>query len=141
MTAKDYDLLVLGGGSAAFAAGITAREAGRTVALAEPDVLGGTCVNTVAVLPMSVVPRAEVSRDTRGVVKLVADAAGGRLLGASMVGHGAGDAIQTAVLAIRHGTTVAELATTFHPYLTMAEALKLAAQAFTRDVHRLSCCA
>jgi hypothetical protein len=34
-----------------------------------------------------------------------------------------------------------ELAATFHPYLTMAESLKLAAQGFTRDVARLSCCA
>lgn len=49
--------------------------------------------------------------------------------------------IQSAVLASRHGITVAELATTFHPYLTVAGALKLAAQACTRDVHRRSCCA
>jgi mercuric reductase len=37
--------------------------------------------------------------------------------------------------------TTTELAETFHPYLTMAEGLKLAAQTFTRDVSRLSCCA
>ncbi|MGH3680679.1 MAG: FAD-dependent oxidoreductase, partial [Natronosporangium sp.] len=43
--AVDYDLLVLGAGSAGFAAAITAREAGRTVALVEPGALGGTCVN------------------------------------------------------------------------------------------------
>jgi mercuric reductase len=49
--------------------------------------------------------------------------------------------IQSAVLAIRHGITTAELATTFHPYLTMVESLRLAAQAFTRDVALLSCCA
>ena len=35
----------------------------------------------------------------------------------------------------------ADLATTLHPYLTWAEGLKLAAQAFTQDVTRLSCCA
>ena len=28
-----------------------------------------------------------------------------------------------------------------NPYLTMAEGMKLAAQAFTRDVAKLSCCA
>lgn len=49
--------------------------------------------------------------------------------------------IQSAVLAIRHQITTAELAATFHPYLTMAEGLKLAAQAFGRDVDKLSCCA
>jgi mercuric reductase len=96
---------------------------------------------TTVVLPLAAVPRALVNRDTRGLVKLVADAASGRLLGATIVADGAGEAIQTAVLAIRAGMTTTELAATVHPYLTMAEGLKLAAQAFTRDIDRLSCCA
>jgi mercuric reductase len=37
--------------------------------------------------------------------------------------------------------TVQQMAELWCPYLTMAEALKLAAQAFTRDISRLSCCA
>ncbi len=94
-----------------------------------------------SVLPLSAVPRALVNHDTAGLVKLVAEAGTDRLLGASVLAEGAGDVIQTAVLAIRHGITTAELAATFHPYLTMAEALKLAAQTFTRDVEKLSCCA
>lgn len=96
---------------------------------------------TTSVLPATAVPRALVNHDTAGVTKLVADAGTGELLGASVVGEGAGDVIQSAVLAIRHRITAAELAATFHPYLTTAESLKLAAQAFTRDVARLSCCA
>jgi len=51
------------------------------------------------------------------------------------------EVIQAAVLAIKAGMTTTELADTFHPYLTMAEGLKLAAQTFTRDVSKLSCCA
>ena len=94
-----------------------------------------------SVLPLEAVPRALVNRDTHGLVKLVAEAGTGRLLGASMVADGAGDVIQAAVLAIRHRLTTDELAATFHPYLTMAEGIKLAAQNFTRDVHKLSCCA
>ncbi|HEX9357452.1 MAG TPA: mercury(II) reductase [Streptosporangiaceae bacterium] len=96
---------------------------------------------TTSVLPASAVPRALVNHDTAGVTKLVADATTGVLLGASVVGDGAGDVIQSAVLAVRHHITAAELGATFHPYLTTAESLKLAAQAFTRDVARLSCCA
>jgi mercuric reductase len=96
---------------------------------------------TTSVLPATAVPRALVNRDTAGVTKLVADAATGVLLGASVAGEGAGDVIQSAVLAIRHHVTAAELAATFHPYLTTAQSLKLAAQGFTRDVARLSCCA
>jgi len=94
-----------------------------------------------AVLSLDAVPRALVNRATAGVVKLVAERDTGRLLGASMVADGAGEAIQTAVMAIRQAMTVSELAATFHPYLTMVEGLKLAAQTFTRDVTKLSCCA
>jgi len=96
---------------------------------------------STSVLPATAVPRALVNNDTSGVTKLVADAATGSLLGVSVAGEGAGDVIQSAVLAIRHRLTAAELAATFHPYLTTAESLKLAAQGFTRDVARLSCCA
>ena len=94
-----------------------------------------------SVLPLEAVPRALVNRDTKGLVKLVAEVGTGRLLGASVLAEGAGDVIQSAVLAIRHNITTTELATTFHPYLTMSEGLKLASQTFTRDVKRLSCCA
>ncbi len=92
-------------------------------------------------LPLDAVPRALVNRETRGLVKLVAEVGTGRLLGASIMADGAGEVIQSAVLAIRHGLTVKELAATFHPYLTMAEGIKLAAQGFSRDVGKLSCCA
>ncbi len=44
-------------------------------------------------------------------------------------------------LAIRHGLTIEDLASAFHPYLTLSEGIKLAAQTFDKDVSRLSCCA
>jgi len=49
--------------------------------------------------------------------------------------------IQAAVMAIRAGMTVNELADELFPYLTMVEGLKLCAQTFTKDVSQLSCCA
>lgn len=94
-----------------------------------------------AVLPLTQVPRALVARDTRGLVKLVADRQTRRLLGAHMLAPEGGDSIQTAALAIRHGMTVEALADTIMPYLTTVEALRLAAQTFHKDVSRLSCCA
>jgi mercuric reductase len=93
------------------------------------------------VLPLSAVPRALANRDTRGAIKLVADAATGRLLGAHVLAEGAGDVIATAVYALANQMTVAQMAALWCPYLTMAEGLKLAAQTFTRDVAKLSCCA
>jgi mercuric reductase len=96
---------------------------------------------TCRVLPLAHVPRALVDRDTRGLVKIVAERASGRVLGVSMVADGAGDAILAAVYAVKLGMTTTELADTWAPYLTMGEGLRLAAQTFTRDVARLSCCA
>ena len=54
---------------------------------------------------------------------------------------GAGDLILAGVYAIKFGLTVDDLANTWAPYLTMSEGLKLAAQSFKGDVHKLSCCA
>lgn len=37
--------------------------------------------------------------------------------------------------------TVEQVANLWSPYLTMAEGLKIAAQYFTTDISKLSCCA
>jgi mercuric reductase len=95
----------------------------------------------VATLPLSYVPRALVARDTRGLIKLVADRRTQRLVGAHILAAEAGEVIQEPTLAIRHGISIDDVAAAFHPYLTLAEGVKLAAQTFTRDVKKLSCCA
>jgi mercuric reductase len=95
----------------------------------------------VARLPFSHVPRALAARDTRGFVKLLKAKGTSRLLGAAILGPEAGELIMEPALAIRHNIPVTELARAFHPYLTAAEAIKLAAQTFDKDVSKLSCCA
>ena len=100
----------------------------------------GYAVKT-STLPMSYVPRALAARDTRGLIKLVADAATDHLLGAHILAPEAGEMIQSAVLAIRFGITVEQLRNTMFPYLTNVEGIKLAALSFEKDVAMLSCCA
>ncbi|MFZ5673193.1 MAG: bifunctional organomercurial lyase/mercury(II) reductase MerBA [Pseudomonadota bacterium] len=95
----------------------------------------------VSTIGLDQVPRALAARDTRGLIKLVADAGDGRLLGAHILAPEGADSIQTAALAIRHGLTVDDLADTIFPYLTTVEGLKLAALSFGKDVAKLSCCA
>ncbi len=94
-----------------------------------------------SVLDLKNVPRAIVSRDTRGLIKLIAEEDTGRLLGAHVLADEAGEVIQEATLAIRFGLTVQDIIETFHPYLTMVEGLKLAALTFEKEVAKLSCCA
>jgi len=92
-------------------------------------------------LTLDNVPRALANFDTRGFIKVVAEAGSGRLLGVQAVADQAGELIQTAALAIRNRMTVDDLAGQLFPYLTMVEGLKLCAQTFRKDVKQLSCCA
>jgi mercuric reductase len=92
-------------------------------------------------LTLDNVPRALANFDTRGFIKIVAEAGTGRLLGVQAVAPEAGELIQAAVIAIRAHMTVQDLAGQLFPYLTMVEGLKLCAQTFTKDVKQLSCCA
>jgi mercuric reductase len=94
-----------------------------------------------SVLTLDNVPRALAARDTRGLIKLVAERSTGRLIGAHILAPEGADSIQTAVMAIKAGMTYEDLGATIFPYLTTVEGLKLAAQTFDMDVKKLSCCA
>ena len=94
-----------------------------------------------SVLTLDNVPRALAARDTRGLIKLVADRATDRLLGGVIMAPEGADSIQTLVMALKVGMTTKALGETIFPYLTTVEGLKLAAQTFDKDVAKLSCCA
>jgi mercuric reductase len=86
------------------------------------------------------IPRALANRDTRGTLKLVANATTGKVLGVHAALDGAGDVMLAATYAIKFGLTVDDLADTWAPYLTMSEALRIAAGLFRSD-KPTSCCA
>ncbi|MBI4207762.1 MAG: FAD-dependent oxidoreductase, partial [Betaproteobacteria bacterium] len=112
-----------------------------TVGMSEAQATRQGFAVEVRTLTLDNVPRALANFDTRGFIKLVAEAGSGRLLGAQAVAGEAGELIQAAALAIRNKMTVEELGGQLFPYLTMVEGLKLCAQTFTKDVKQLSCCA
>jgi len=92
-------------------------------------------------LTLDNVPRALAARDTRGLIKLVADRATDRLLGGVIMAPEGADSIQTLVMALKFGMTTKTLGETIFPYLTTVEGVRLAAQTFDKDVANLSCCA
>lgn len=94
-----------------------------------------------SVLGLDNVPRALAALDTRGLIKLVADAKTDRLLGGQIIAPEGSDTIQTLTLALKFSMTTKALGETIFPYLTTVEGLKLAAQTFDKDVAKLSCCA
>lgn len=91
------------------------------------------------VLPLVHVPRALVNRDTRGFIKMVANADTGEILGLTAVAKDAGELAAAGVHIL--GKTITEVADAWAPYLTMAEGIRIVAKAFTTDVSKLSCCA
>jgi mercuric reductase len=112
-----------------------------TVGMTEAEAISqGFKVDTRS-LDLENVPRALVNFETHGFIKMVAEQGSGRLLGVQAVTGGAGELIQTAVMALRARMTVQEIGDELFPYLTMVEGLKLCAQTFTKDVSQLSCCA
>jgi mercuric reductase len=92
-------------------------------------------------IPINAVPRAGAIRDTRGIIKMVIEPGSHRVMGVSMCGVNAGEVIHEAAMALRFGATTDDFIEMIHVYPTMAEALKLVAISFTKDVERLSCCA
>ncbi|WP_291734638.1 mercury(II) reductase [Leisingera sp. F5] len=112
-----------------------------SVGMTEAQAVAAGHIVKTSVLSLEHVPRALAARDTRGLIKLVADGATKRLLGAHILAPEGADSIQTAAMAIRAGMTYEELGSMIFPYLTTVEGLKLAAQTFEQDVAKLSCCA
>jgi mercuric reductase len=112
-----------------------------SVGLTEAQAKAAGYLVATSILSLNHVPRALAARDTRGLIKLVADAMSRKLLGAHILAPEGADSIQSAALAIKVGMTVEQLGETIFPYLTTVEGLKLAAQTFNKDVKMLSCCA
>lgn len=95
----------------------------------------------VAYLPMDEVDRAVAAGATDGFVKLVAEprrvlgnAAGGRLVGATVVGARDGEVIAEAALAVRTRMFTARLAQTAHAYPTWSTTIWQAAGQFFMEV-------
>ena len=111
------------------------------VGLTESEAKSNGIETKASIVALDQLSRALAARDTRGLIKLVADKKTDRLLGAQILAPEGADSIQTMVLAIKFGMTAQELGATIFPHLTTVEGLKLAAQGFSKDVTKLSCCA
>jgi mercuric reductase len=94
-----------------------------------------------ATTPLAYVPRAGAVHRTTGFVKFIASTIDERVLGVHVIGESAPEIIHEAAMAMHFKATLADFIDLIHVYPTMSEALKIGAQAFSRDVTKLSCCA
>ncbi len=82
--------------------------------------------------------RAIANDSTDGFVKIVADAKTDRILGAQILGRGAGELIAEVVAHIEYGGSAEDLGRTIHAHPTMSEAVKEAGLAVSkRAIHAI----
>ncbi|KAI8832715.1 hypothetical protein BC829DRAFT_448873 [Chytridium lagenaria] len=90
----------------------------------------------VGSFPFAANSRAKTIDDFDGIVKIISDAKTDRILGAHIVGPGAGEMIAEAVLAIEYGASSEDIARTTHAHPTLSEAFKEAAMAtYGKAIH------
>jgi dihydrolipoamide dehydrogenase len=82
--------------------------------------------------------RAIAADTTDGYVKIIADAKTDRILGAQILGHGAGELISEVVTHMEYGGSAEDLGRTIHAHPTMSEAIKEAGLAVSKSaIHAL----
>lgn len=81
------------------------------------------------VFPFLANSRAKAISNTDGMVKILADKKTDKLLGAHIIGPGAGEMISEAVIGIEYGASSEDLARTCHAHPTLSEAFKEACMA------------
>jgi dihydrolipoamide dehydrogenase len=82
------------------------------------------------VFPWAASGRALSLAREEGMTKLIFDEESERLIGAGIVGVGAGDLIAEAAHAIEMGSNAADIGLTVHPHPTLSETVAMAAEAF-----------
>jgi dihydrolipoamide dehydrogenase len=91
----------------------------------------------IAKFPWGASGRAGTLGRNDGATKLIIDPKTDRILGAGLVGTGAGDLISEAALAIQLKATAKDLAETVHPHPTLSETLMEAAEMYLgRSTHQ-----
>ena len=159
-----FDLIIIGGGSAGFAAAIKANELGaKTLMINAGLPIGGTCVNVGCVpfagvglteeeqmkkmgtcscrtLKFSDLPRAIIKERTDGIIKIVAHPKTGQVVGVHILAPDAGELIAQAMLIIKNKMTIFDVIETLPVFPTLSEAIKLCALSFTKDVSKFPCC-
>ena len=91
----------------------------------------GVAVDEVTV-PMAEVDRARIDDETDGFCRVLLARGTDRIVGATLVGAHAGEAVGEVALAMTNGLGLAAIGRTMHPYPTQAEALRKAADQWRR---------
>lgn len=104
------------------------------VGLSETEAKQRKIAHDVYKYEISELDRAVCEGEATGFVKVITKKSSDKILGAAIVGPHAGDLIQELVLALQKGIGLKTLASTIHPYPTMAEVSKKVSEVWMRSL-------
>jgi len=90
----------------------------------EEDLKADGVAYSVGKFPFAANSRAKCNNDTDGLVKIIGDKKTDRLLGAHIIGPGAGEMINEAALAMEYGASCEDVARVCHAHPTCSEAFR-----------------
>ncbi len=106
----------------------------------EEELLKGRIRCACNPITFELVPKASIIGNTKGVIKILIDNKTKIIAGVHILSPHAADLIHEGVLAVKFKLTIDDIIDTVHIFPTLSESMKLAAQAFYKDVGSLSCC-
>ncbi len=98
----------------------------------------GTC--SCRTIGLDKVAKAEMLGETEGLVKLIINPNNGKVVGLHALSPLATEYALEGAIAIKYGLTFEDIVETTHIFPTLAEGVKLTAQAFLRNIDSMSCC-
>ncbi|KAJ3071113.1 dihydrolipoamide dehydrogenase precursor [Podochytrium sp. JEL0797] len=106
------------------------------VGLNEAEVKAKGIEYNIGTFPFMANSRAKTNDDAEGMIKVISDKKTDKILGAHIIGPGAGEMIAEAVLAIEYGASSEDIARTCHAHPTLSEAFKEACMAtYDKAIH------
>ncbi|NIA02329.1 MAG: mercury(II) reductase [Nitrospirae bacterium] len=111
-----------------------------SIGFTEEEQMKKTGVYACKTVPFSEVPKAFILRRTEGLIKMVIDPNTKKILGVHILSLNGGELIAEAMALIKANQTIDDVINALPIFPTMAEALKIVALAFYKDISKLSCC-
>lgn len=95
----------------------------------------------VSTFPFGSLGKALALGEGKGMVKIVAQAEAGQILGAHILGPQAGDLVHELAVAMFNGVTAGQLAKVIHIHPTLPEAVSYALERLVVELEKMGCCA
>ncbi|PIR58867.1 MAG: mercury(II) reductase [Candidatus Pacebacteria bacterium CG10_big_fil_rev_8_21_14_0_10_56_10] len=110
------------------------------VGLTEDDQMKEMGVCACRTVSLKDVPKAIIMRRTEGLVKMAIYPDSHQIQGVHILAPNAGELIAEAMMLVKNKNTIEDVINSLPMFPTLAEAIKLAALSYTKDISKLSCC-